>query len=345
MVEAISWTKDTLNIIDQTKLPADYVRIDLQTVDDVYDAIKQLKVRGAPAIGITAAYGLYVAMRNEAVETRDMFFAAMQKHIDYLSEARPTAVNLVWALHLLRDQLNATDLSSAEELEARLLELAIELHEDDAERCRAIGRYGREVIDKHASVLTHCNTGALATGGIGTALGVIYQAHEDDKEIQVFANETRPVLQGARLTAWELTQAKIPVNLVCDSMSASLMQHGKVDVIIVGADRIAADGSVANKIGTYSVAVLAKFHNVPFYVAAPFSTFDMSIHEGINIPIEVRGNDEIRKIAGRSIAPGDVDCWNPAFDITPPDLITGIITEKGIVYPPYRENIEQFAKK
>ncbi len=284
-------------------------------------------------------------MRNELAETRDQFFSAMQKHIDHLSEARPTAVNLVWALHRLRDQLSTTDLGSAEELKKKLLELAVELHEDDAERCRAIGRYGREVIKKHASVLTHCNTGALATGGIGTALGVIYQAHEDDKDIQVFANETRPVLQGARLTAWELTQAKIPVNLVCDSMSASLMQHGKVDVIIVGADRIAADGSVANKIGTYSVAVLAKFHNVPFYVAAPFSTFDMSIHEGENIPIEVRGNDEIRKIAGKPIAPGEVDCWNPAFDITPPDLITGIITEKGIVTPPYRENIEQLAKK
>jgi len=345
MVEAITWTEDTLNIIDQRKLPSEYVRIDVQTVEDVFDAIKKLKVRGAPAIGITAAYGLYVAMLNDNASTRDEFFLTLQKHIDYLSDARPTAVNLVWALHRMRDQLKATDETAPVSLKKTLLELAIDLHNDDAERCRAIGEHGREVIKKHASILTHCNAGALATGGIGTALGVIYQAHEDDKGIEVFANETRPVLQGARLTAWELTQAKIPVHLVCDSMSASLMQHGKVDVIVVGADRIAADGSVANKIGTYSVAVLANFHKIPFYVAAPFSTFDMSITEGKNIPIENRGFEEIRTIAGQPIAPEDVDCWNPAFDITPPELITGIITEKGIVYPPYRKNIEQFAKK
>lgn len=341
MLSAVSWQENQLTLIDQTLLPEETTYIQLDTVETVFEAIRKLRVRGAPAIGITAAYGLYIAMRNFSGDRRE-FFQQLDKHIAYLSEARPTAVNLFWALEALKTALLNSNETSVENLKSLLLKLAIDLHNDDRQRCDDMADHGQSVIPENANILTHCNTGALATGGIGTALGVIYRAHQNGKNVLVYADETRPVLQGARLTVYELASANIPVKLICDSMAAALMQKEEVDLIIVGADRIAADGSAANKIGTYNLAVLANFHNIPFYVAAPLSTFDMAISEGKNIPIEERPNDEIRKVFDKTrISVPDVDCWNPAFDVTPPELIAGIITEKGIITAPYRENIKK----
>lgn len=343
VVQAVTWEEDHLRMIDQTRLPLETVYLDLYTIEEVFEAIQKLRVRGAPAIGVAAAYGLYLGMRKAPVASPEEFFRQLQQYIDYLSTARPTAVNLFWALRRLQTRLEQLTDPTVEQLKAHLLELAIELHEDDRKRCEGIGHHGQEVVPPGARILTHCNTGALATGGIGTALGVIYRAHELGKAVEVYADETRPVLQGARLTVWELVTAGVPVTLICDNMAASLMQQGKVDLIIVGADRIAADGSVANKIGTYNLAVLARHHNIPFYVAAPLSTFDLSLENGRDIPIEVRDGDEVRRVFQRClITVPDVPCWNPAFDVTPPELVSGIITENGVIFPPYRDNIPQF---
>ncbi|RMI01709.1 MAG: S-methyl-5-thioribose-1-phosphate isomerase [Calditrichaeota bacterium] len=343
VVQAVTWEEDHLRMIDQTRLPLETVYLDLYTIEEVFEAIQKLRVRGAPAIGVAAAYGLYLGMRKAPVASPEEFFRQLQQYIDYLSTARPTAVNLFWALRRLQTRLEQLTDPTVEQLKTHLLELAIELHEDDRKRCEGIGHHGQEVVPPGARILTHCNTGALATGGIGTALGVIYRAHELGKGVEVYADETRPVLQGARLTVWELVTAGVPVTLICDNMAASLMQQGKVDLIIVGADRIAADGSVANKIGTYNLAVLARHHNIPFYVAAPLSTFDLSLENGRDIPIEVRDGDEVRRVFQRClITVPDVPCWNPAFDVTPPELISGIITENGVIFPPYRDNIPQF---
>lgn len=341
MIEAVAWAGDRLTLIDQTQLPGETVYLQLNTIEDIFDAIQKLKVRGAPAIGITAAYGLYFGMRNLPIISKEDFFEKLQQKINYLSTARPTAVNLFWALQSIKTQLENISDSNIAGLKTGLLKFAIALHEDDRRRCDAMADHGQEVVPPNSRILTHCNTGALATGGIGTAFGVIYRAHQQGKKIEVYANETRPVLQGARLTVWELTRANIPVQLICDSMSASLMQQKKVDMVILGADRITADGSVANKIGTYNLAVLAHHHRIPFYVAAPLSTFDLNILDGSQIPIETRNSDEIRNIFGKClITVADVPCWNPAFDVTPPALITGIITEQGIIRPPFSENIQ-----
>ncbi len=340
MVQAIEWKSDHVKIIDQTELPIRTVYSEITTIEQIFEAIQKLRVRGAPLIGISAAYGLYLGMRDVQAASPDDFFVELDKKIDYLSKSRPTAVNLFWALQRIKDQLQAVTDQSTNDLKERLLRLAIELHEDDFQRCKQMGEHGLEVIPDGARILTHCNTGALATGGIGTALGVIYTAHQAGKNITVYADETRPLLQGARLTMWELMQAGIPSKLLCDNMAASLMQQKMVDLVILGSDRIAANGAVANKIGTYGVAILAKHHNVPFYVAAPLSTVDLDAASGDDIPIENRASHEVSKVFQQcQIAPDDADCWNPAFDVTPPDLVTGIITEKGILYPPYTENI------
>jgi len=342
MIKAIEWKQDHVRIIDQTKLPFETDYVDLFTIEDAFQAIRQLKVRGAPLIGITAAYGLYLAFQRLEKISPGEFFNILDKKIAYLNSARPTAVNLRWALQSIKMKLENIWDFDTNTIKAELLNIATRIHDDDQRRCEGISESGQEILNQHSRILTHCNTGALATGGIGTAFGVIYKAHAAGKKIDVFATESRPVLQGARLTVWELRNSKIPVTLICDSASAWLMKQQKVDVVIVGADRIASDGSTANKIGTYNLALLANYHNIPFYIAAPLSTFDDSLPNGNEIPIEYRNPDEIRSVCNKyPITLPDVNCWNPAFDITPPDLITGIITEEGIVYPPYDSNIKK----
>lgn len=341
MIKAVEWIDDHLRLLDQTLIPTQTVYKEIRTIEEVFEAIRKLRVRGAPAIGITAAYGLYLGMRAESPATREEFFQKLEEKIQYLAEARPTAVNLFWAMEALNKRLQGSPGNDVTALTKRLLELAREVHEDDRRRCDAMADQGQEVVPEGARILTHCNTGALATGGIGTAFGVIYRAHQLGKNVSVFADETRPLLQGSRLTVWELMTAQIPVTLICDNMAAALMQQGKVDLAIVGADRIAGDGSVANKIGTYNVALLAEHHGIPFYVAAPLSTFDRQLPSGKDIPIETRPEDEVRKVFDQClITVPDVPCWNPAFDVTPPELVSGIITERGILYPPYTESIK-----
>jgi methylthioribose-1-phosphate isomerase len=340
MIRAIEWKNDHISIIDQTKLPFETIYIDLITIEDVFDAIQKLKIRGAPAIGIAAAYGLYLAFKNIKNISISELFNLLDEKIDYLSSARPTAVNLKWALQNIKEKIEKEPDVDVDSIKKSLLR--IEIHEDDRSRCDSISNYGQGILGQNCRVLTHCNTGALATGGTGTALGVITKAYESGKILEVFATESRPILQGARLTVWELKNYNIPVTLVCDSMAAWLMNQKKADVVIVGADRIASDGSTANKIGTYNLAILAKYHQIPFYIAAPLSTFDVAINNGKEIPIEYRHADEIRKILNKfDITLPDVKCWNPAFDITPPDLIDGIITEEGIIRPPYKLNINK----
>lgn len=328
-INSIEWLNDKLHIIDQTKLPEDFTRIQLTTLEDVEQAIRLLKVRGAPAIGIAAAYGAYLAIRelneNNIIEFRKQCLIVTKR----LNATRPTAVNLSWALKQIENIINNGN--DQQDIKKEILRLAIEIHEDDRERCRQMGKYGATLIPPGSTVLTHCNTGILATGGIGTALSAVYTAWDNHKNLRVYADETRPLLQGARLTTWELMQKGIPVILIADNMAAWLMKQGKIDLIIVGADRIAANGDAANKIGTYSLAVNAKHHGIPFYIAAPLSTFDFSTQTGEEIVIEERDADEIRFFGQKRTAPENVDVYNPAFDVTPQQLISAIITENGII--------------
>jgi methylthioribose-1-phosphate isomerase len=340
MIAALAWKDDCLEILDQTQLPKRTCYRQLHRIEEVYEAIQTLRVRGAPAIGITAAYGLYLGMRQVAAESRKDFFRVLQDKVRCLASARPTAVNLSWALAEVQRQLQALPAEDVVALRERLLALAVALHEDDRRRCQAIAEHGQQLVPAGAHILTHCNAGALATGGIGTALGIVYLAHERGRQVRVFADETRPLLQGARLTMWELTQAGVPAQLICDNMAAALMGQKQVDLVIVGADRIAADGSVANKIGTYSLAIAAQYHGIAFYVAAPLSTFDSATPTGAQIPIEMRDEDEVRRVFHRMlITLPQARCWNPAFDVTPPELVTAIITERGLVRPPYEQTI------
>lgn len=329
-----------LAMIDQTKLPGELVNIACRTAAEVWDAIKQLKVRGAPAIGVAAAYGVIVGL-DEASPGDANWRDAMTKTCDYLATSRPTAVNLFWALDRMRRK--AATLAGATWKDARgaLLTEAHAIRDEDAAMCRAIGANGQHIIPEGGGVLTHCNAGALATSEYGTALAVMYAAHEKGRKFKAYADETRPLLQGSRLTVWELTRGGIDATLICDNMAAVVMREKKVNVVVTGADRIAANGDTANKIGTYGVAVLAKAHGIPFYVAAPSSTFDLSIPDGSAIPIEYRDPGEVRVIGGRAIAPQDVNCYTPAFDVTPAELIAGIITEKGLIAPVSRESISQ----
>ncbi len=321
-----------LELIDQTLLPGELVHVTCTTLRSVWQAIKVLQVRGAPAIGVAAAYGVVVGL-NEFAPGDRAWRETVNKVCDHLATSRPTAVNLFWALHRMRKR--AAQLGRCGWIEARnaLLVEAHAIRDEDAAMCRAIGAAGEHLITEGAGVLTHCNAGALATSEYGTALAVIYTAQSRGRRFTVYADETRPLLQGARLTAWELTRAGIDTVLICDNMAATLMAQRKIGVVITGADRIAANGDTANKIGTYSVAVLAAAHGVPFYVAAPTSTFDPSLKDGAAIPIEHREADEVRMILGRPIAPPRVPCYCPAFDVTPARLITGIITENGLVCP------------
>ena len=336
-LETVGWVGDAatgfVRLIDQTLLPGEFVRIDLRDVPAVWEAIKALRVRGAPAIGIAAAYGVVLGAGAPGTTDADAVRRAALDASAYLRTSRPTAVNLFWALDRM-DRVAGSDLGlDGPALRDRLLREARAIADEDKAMCRAIGRFGAELVAPGQGILTHCNAGGLATADYGTALAVIFAAHEQGKSVHVFADETRPLLQGARLTAWELQRRGVPVTLICDSMAAQVMKEGKVQVAVVGADRIAANGDTANKIGTYGVALLAKAHGIPFYVAAPSSTFDLSIPDGSAIPIEQRDPREITHGLGRATAPDGIGVYNPAFDVTPADLIAGIITERGVITP------------
>ena len=324
-MDAIRWKGNALSLLDQTRLPVEEVWLDYTDYRPVAVAIRTMVVRGAPAIGVTAAYAYCLAAL--AGEDLDQARAV-------LAASRPTAVNLFWALDRMANR--AEDCGGDPEA---LIAEAVAIHAEDVDMCKAIGLHGAAVVPEHARILTHCNAGALATGGYGTALGVIRAAHAQGKVEMVYADETRPLLQGARLTAYELVCDRIPATLIADNMAASLMAKGQIDLAVVGCDRMAANGDFANKIGTYSVAVNAHFHGVPFYVALPCSTIDLSIPDGSGIPIEERDPSEVRTLYGVQTAPAEVEVYNPAFDVTPHSLVTGIITEKGVVYPPFRENL------
>jgi methylthioribose-1-phosphate isomerase len=332
-IEWVGALDGCVRLIDQTKLPGELMTLDCHDPETVWEAIKQLRVRGAPAIGIAAAMGLVLGVRDHPGDDSSGFVHRVGEVCDYLASSRPTAVNLFWALDRMRrlvDQAGGADVAS---IQAALLNEAKTIRDEDAAMCHSIGRHGEALISEGASVLTHCNAGSLATAEYGTALAPMYVAHELGRRFRVFADETRPLMQGSRLTAWELGRAGIDVTVLCDSMVGSLMSAGKVDLVITGADRIAANGDVANKIGTYSVAVLAEAHGVPFYVAAPSSTFDLAIENGDVIPIEHRDPDEIRSGIVGPTAPAGVSCHNPAFDVTPARLIRAIITERGLIEP------------
>jgi methylthioribose-1-phosphate isomerase len=329
-VEWIGGVDGFVRILDQTRLPTEVVFRDCRTVEEVWEAIRSLRVRGAPAIGVAAAYGTVVGTQGAAFDGRG--FPQRLRHVtDYLRTSRPTAVNLFWALD--RMEHAGGDVADAGEALAALLAEAIAIDTEDRAMCRAIGRHGAALVPDGGGVLTHCNAGGLATAEYGTALAVLYSAHEQGRRFRVFTDETRPLLQGARLTAWELIQHGIDATLICDSMAAQVMREGRIQMVVVGADRIAANGDTANKIGTYGVAVLAKAHGIPFYVAAPSSTFDLSIPSGEHIPIEQRDPAEVTHGFGRQTAPDGVQVYNPAFDVTPAELIAAIVTERGIVRP------------
>jgi len=330
-----------VRMIDQTRLPVELVMLECRDVETMWEAIRHLRVRGAPAIGIAAAMGVVLGVRHYAGSDRAGFLSRLEEVRTYLASSRPTAVNLFWALDRMRRLALAADDTDVSTLKLALLQEAKRIRDEDAAMCRAIGEHGESLIRPGGGVLTHCNAGALATAEWGTALAPLYVAHERGRPFRVYADETRPLLQGSRLTAWELRQAGIDVTLLCDSMAGSLMHTGKVDLVITGADRIAANGDTANKIGTYSMAVLAREHGIPFYVAAPSSTFDLGIGDGSDIPIEERDPDEIRRGFGCLTAPEGVACYSPAFDVTPARLITGIITERGLIDPVNRERIAE----
>ena len=338
-IQSIRWHSDRIVIIDQTRLPESTVYLELFTAEQVWQAIKQLSVRGAPAIGITAAYGLVLGIRQKQPKTRTELIENAVNTGEYLKSSRPTAVNLKWAVDRILQVIRSSSSEDPGDLESAALSEAQTIHREDKEICRSIGINGAGMIDRPVNVLTHCNTGGLATGQFGTAFSVIYHAHQQGNIKHIWVDETRPLLQGARLTTWELQQAEIPFQLITDSMAGLVMQQGNVDMVIVGTDRVAANGDTANKIGTYSLAVLARHHEIPFYVAAPVSSIDFSVPDGGHIPIEERDPDEICKIGSNRIAPPECPAYNPAFDVTPADLITGIITEFGLVRPSFKRNL------
>ena len=337
-IETLRWNEDHFEMIDQRILPADFKYISYTDAVSVADGIRDMVVRGAPAIGCAAAYGVALAALNLQDVSSDEFNQGMEEAFEVLAQSRPTAINLFWAIDRMRKKMNESE-GLSKEIANALLDEAHEIKREDIEINRAMGKNGAELLNDGARVLTHCNAGALATAGHGTALGVFRSAVEAGKKISVIADETRPFLQGARLTAWEMVQENIPVTLISDNMSGHLMSHGEIDAIVVGTDRVAGNGDVANKIGTYMVAVLAQRHNIPFYVACPLSTIDRSITSGKDIPIEERPKDEVTGYRDCQWAAKGVKVRNPAFDVTPADLVTGLITEKGVVLNPTTEKI------
>jgi methylthioribose-1-phosphate isomerase len=334
MVETIQWTADGVVMIDQTRLPREQVFVTCTTYQEVAEAIRSMVIRGAPAIGVAAAMGVALGVAQGA---------DFELVCETLAATRPTAVNLFWAIERMRQLRASLNGASPQEVVLRMAGEAKQIRLDDIAICKAIGQHGAALIPDQKTVLTHCNAGALATAGYGTALGVIRAAIASGKKIDVFADETRPFLQGARLTAWELQQDNIPTTLITDNMAGHFLRSGRIGCVVVGADRIAANGDVANKIGTYSVAVLAKENNVPFYVAAPLSTFDLSIPSGSHIPIEERNGAEVTHLSGVHVAPENIAVANPAFDVTPHRYVSAIICERGIARAPYEESLRELA--
>ncbi len=347
IIQALKWIGGAdgfLELVDQRRLPAEFVKLQCRDTEALFEAIKTLAVRGAPAIGVSAAYGLVLAMQKlKPADGLEQGLKVLAESVEYLSSSRPTAVNLFWALERIcqnaKDFATRQPEATVQELREAVLAEANAICQEDVDMCRRIGQNGERFIKKGAGILTHCNAGALATAGQGTALSVMFEAHKNGKKFRVYADETRPLLQGARLTAWELKQAGIDVTVICDNMAAYLMKQGKVDAVITGADRIAANGDTANKIGTYSLSILAREHGIPFYIAAPSSTFDLSIKSGAEIPIEQRPADEVAFFDDRKTAPEGVDIYNPAFDITEAQDITAIITERGVIEKPNTNSI------
>lgn len=345
-IKPLGWHGDAdsgwLEMLDQTQLPTRQISISCRSAEEVFEGIRMLRVRGAPAIGVAGAYGLVLAAQKIRDARPEEFLEELTRKANWLNSSRPTAVNLSWGLaRLTRLTANLPVDTSLTERRQALLAEAHSIALEDAAMCQAMARHGLAQIPEGAGILTHCNTGVLATAGDGTALAVVYAAHRAGKKIRVYADETRPLLQGSRLTAWELQEAGVPVTLLCDSMAAMVMRQGKIQAVLVGADRIAANGDTANKIGTYSVAVLAKHHRIPFHVVAPTSSFDLGIECGNQIPIEERSAEEVICGFGKPTAPANVQVFNPAFDVTPAELICSIITEAGIIQPVSRENIEK----
>jgi methylthioribose-1-phosphate isomerase len=338
----VAWVGDAetgfLRLLDQTRLPTEKTFFDCRDVAAVYDAIYRLVVRGAPAIGVAAGYGMVVAA--QAVDSAD-FLAGLARAGEYLESSRPTAVNLSWAVRRMVQRAGQTPAASPVEIRAALLGEARRIHDEDIALCMNIARHAAPLVRACSGVLTHCNAGALATAGIGTATAGMYLAHEQGHKFTVYCDETRPLLQGSRLTAWELNEGGLDAVVITDNMTAHVMKEGRVQLVLVGADRIAANGDAANKIGTYGVAILARRHNIPFYVAAPYSTFDLSLSSGDAIPIEQRSSEEITCGFGRRTAPEGIATYSPAFDVTPAELITGIITDRGIIRPVTEENVRK----
>jgi len=343
MLPTIDWQDREIVMVDQRKLPGREVYVRCKTPAEVARAIKTMIIRGAPAIGVAAAMGIALGMQRSTAQGTRQFAVEFNKLCDLMAGTRPTAVNLFWAIDRMKRSLEAGVQAgeSVDELKTRLEREARAIHDEDVASCKAMGRHGADLVPDHARILTHCNAGALATAGYGTALGVIRAAAERGKVTQVFADETRPFLQGARLTAWELVREHVPTTVITESMAGPLMRRGDVDLVVVGADRIAANGDVANKIGTYTVALLAEAHGVPFYVAAPLSTIDLQTPDGEGIPIEQRNPREVTHVGSTQLAPAGAGVWNPAFDITPHRLVKGIITERGIARPPYDQSLRQ----
>ena len=347
MIKTVEWTSEGVRMLDQRLLPTEEKYLILRSYDEVAEAIKKMVVRGAPAIGVSAAMGLALgAQQSVTTSVADLEFD-FNYMCDVMGQTRPTAVNLFWAIERMRDRLRRAraETDNVEEVRRQLVDEAKRIFAEDIEANRSLGRFGGELIADGSTVLTHCNAGALATAGdYGTALGVVRGARDAGKRVAVIADETRPFLQGSRLTAWELAKDDIPVTLITDNMAGHVMKQGKVDVVVVGADRIAANGDTANKIGTYMVAVLARQHDIPFYVAAPISTIDLAVATGEGIPIEERDPREVTHMSNHQLAPEGIEVHNPAFDVTPHEFIAAIITDKGVARPPYTESLARLVR-
>jgi methylthioribose-1-phosphate isomerase len=341
MLPTIAWQDDAVVMIDQRKLPGQEVYVHCKTANEVARAIKTMVIRGAPAIGVAAGMGIALGMQRSKAQGTRQFAVELNKLCDVMAATRPTAVNLFWAIERMKRVFSEAAQAgrSVDEIKTTLVAEAQAIHDEDVASCRSMGRFGADLVPENARILTHCNAGALATAGYGTALGVIRAAAEQGKVVQVFADETRPFLQGARLTAWELVRDGVPTTVITESMAGPLMRSGGIDFIVVGADRIAANGDFANKIGTYTVAMMAQAHNVPFYVAAPLSTIDLRTPDGDAIPIEERNAREMTHLGTTRLAPEGASVWNPAFDITPHHLVAGIITERGIARAPFTSSL------